>query len=141
MNIQAKRVLIVLDPRSSAGEAGIAAARTTLEDGGHVVLATFLSGPMAAPFHDEATDGRRVVEVAGGYLDGIADRLGQARVTAEMIDGQRAVEEIRASIDRHGATGLVLPATTLGLLGRGINALLAAAPVPIALLPRWIAAA
>lgn len=138
MVIESKRVVVVVDPRSASGELGLRVARSVLGEGGHVRLLTFSSGPLSRPFHDMAGE---AVVAAHSYLESVADRLGTARVQRDLIDGQAAVDQIRDHILEWDATGLVLPATALGLLGRGTNALLAASPVPIAVMPRLITAA
>lgn len=141
MVIESKRVVVVIDPRSVSGELGLRVARNVLNEGGHVRLLTFTSGPLSRPFHRPDDSPADAASLAHGYLETVADRLGTARVQRELIDGQRAVEHIREHLVAWDATGLVLPATALGLLGRGTNALLAASPVPIAVMPRLVTAA
>lgn len=144
--IESKRVVVVIDPRSASGELGLRVARTVLSEGGHVRLLTFTTGPMSRPFHDRRDADGVPAGVAAGvaaqsYLEDIMDRLGSSRVQCELIDGQRAIDQIRTIVLEWDASGLVLPATALGLLGRGTNSLLAASSVPIAVMPRLMSAA
>lgn len=142
MIFESKRLLVLVDPNASDGEAGLAMAHQTLTSGGHVILATLVSGPAAAPLrHYAHTEEISLMEAATEYLRQVTERLGSSRVSHATLDGLDFASEILTVADTQGATGVVMPVALSRHYGRSVRALIAVTPIPIAIVPLTRAAA
>lgn len=142
MNLEAKRLLVLIDPNSPDGEAGLAMAHHTLTTGGSVILATFLSGPSAAPLrHYSHSEEISLIDAATEYLRQVSERLGRGRVSHTMLDGIDFASEVLTTIEQAGATGTVVPVALSRHYARSVRALISLTPVPIAIVPMTRAAA
>lgn len=136
MNLEAKRLLVLVDPNAPDGEAGLAMAHQTHTTGGHLTLAVLLSGPPAAPLrHYSQTEEISLIDAATEYLRQVAERLGAGRIDHAMLEGLDFATEVLSVIEDTGATGVVMPVALSRHYARAVRALIALTPVPIAIVP------
>ena len=134
--MNAKRLLVLVDPNARDGEAGLATAQQTLASGGHVILAALLSGPTAAPLrHYSLTEDIPLARAADEYLTQIAERLGSGRVSKATLTGDDFAGEVLGLIEASDVTTVVMPVAMPRYYARSVRALITLTPVPLAIVP------
>jgi hypothetical protein len=128
--------LILLDPSSPDGEAGLRIAQPG--DAAAITLMVLLEDPSSAPLAEFAkAENISMSAAANRYLDQVVGRTEVGvRVDAVFTAGDDAVGEILAVADERGAGSVIVPPSLPGLRGRSWQRLVAGATVPIVVAPR-----
>ncbi len=136
-----EHLLVVIDPSSPDGEAGLSQAAAARGRGGRVTLAALLYGPPVAALLEFAdSEAVSVADAAAVYLEQVAVRLGGTGVGRTAIDGGDMATDLIAVGRQLGATAIVLPATFAASRNTAINRLLAESDIPVTVVPRSFAA-
>ena len=127
--------LVLLDPSSPDGEAGLLVAR---DSEAKVTLMIFIDDPSGAPLAAFAdAESVSISHAASRYLDQVIARCAsEGPIETVSSSGVDPVDEILEIADETQASSIVIPPSRPGLSGRSWDRLVSASTVPIVLAPR-----
>lgn len=104
-------VVVLLDPSSLEGDAGVGLASSLVGPLGRLVLAVPVSGPHAWPFPALAESERvTVADAARVYLRQVAARADAQNLTVKTLDGDDLATDLTRLVLDSRADALVVPA-------------------------------
>ena len=129
--------LVLLDPSSPDGEAGLLVAR---ERDARLTVMIFIDDPSGAPLAAFAdAESVSISHAANRYLDQVIARCAPEHIEVVSSSGVDPVDEILEIADETRASSIIIPPSRPGLGGRSWDRLVAASTVPIVLAPRLAA--
>ena len=126
--------LILLDPSSPDGEAGLLVARNSEARVTVMIFTDDPSGASLAAFAD--AESVSISHAAGRYLDQVVARCAPEHIEVVSSSGVDPVDEILEIAGETQASSIIIPPSRPGLGGRSWDRLVAASTVPIVLAPR-----
>lgn len=130
MNIHREHLLVVVDPTTSDGEAGLAEAEAVLVSGGAVTLLTFLTGSPALRAFAQGEE-VSIGEAGDIYLAQVAERLAAPSVGALSSLGADVAAELLGIVAGGGFSRVVVPASVAVRLPAAVADLASRAPIPV----------